>query len=149
MRKEPTPEQKEKARERREKFRALAKQLADMPEAERAKLTIRLGAVVTVEGHALSLANTMLLLMQHPSVSVVGGFHQWIKAGRAVRKGEHGAMIWVPLKDRQNATETVEAPPTIEKTEAKKDRRFIVGTVFDISQTDAVETHNEQKGVVA
>lgn len=65
-----TPEQKQKAIERREKFRALVRQVAAMPDADRAAMIDRIGAVVTCEGRALSLTNTMLL-----SYAVSRGFN--------------------------------------------------------------------------
>ena len=96
-RRAPTAEQKAKAAERRDRFRALVKAVAEMSDAERAALVDRCGSVVTIEGHPLSFFNTCLVLSQNPGASVVGGFAQWIKAGRAVRKGERGLGIWVPV----------------------------------------------------
>ena len=94
---------------------------------------------VSVEGHQFSLANMMLLALQCPAGSVFGGFRQWIKQGRAVRKGEHGAMIWVPIGKLASTTEAVPANEAEEADEA----RFIIGTVFDIGQTEEVETGTE------
>jgi len=49
-RREATAEQKQAAADRRERFRALAKQVAELPEEARAALVDRCGAVVTCEG---------------------------------------------------------------------------------------------------
>jgi hypothetical protein len=154
MRKQPTPEQKAKAQERREKFRTLWKQIADMPELERVQISNKLG-VVTVEGRQLSLNNQCLLALQFPTVSVVGGFRQWLDQGRCVRKGQHGLMIWVPAgagKDGESSTpkapqqseRNIFATPatgTATASAAGETERpnFFIGTVFDISQTDALE----------
>ena len=67
-----------------------------MSEDERTALVMRLGAIVTCEGHALSAFNSCLVLTQFPTASMVGGFHQWQPKGRKVKKGEHGLMIWIP-----------------------------------------------------
>jgi len=138
----PTTEQKAKAAERRERFRALAKQVADMPEEARAQILMRVGAVLTCDGRQLSLTNTMLLVSQCPTVSLVGGFRQWIKAGRAVRKGEHGHMIWVPLKPRDEASVPAPVEPNghARAKETESEMHFMVGTVFDVSQTQEIET---------
>jgi hypothetical protein len=92
-RRQPTAEQKQKAAERRERFTALAKQVASMSEDERSALVMKVGAIVTCEGRALSVHNSCLVLTQLPTASIVGGFWQWQDKGRKVRKGEHGLMI--------------------------------------------------------
>ncbi len=141
MRRPPTEEQKAKAAERRAGFRALARRLADMPEADRATLAARIGQVVTVEGRVLSMTNALLLTMQRDAVTLVGGFRQWRAAGRAVRKGEHGLSIWIP-STRTKAADGDGA--SAQKTEgtgealaaATDGPDFFMGTVFDVSQTD-------------
>jgi len=128
-----TPAQKEAAQERRKRFRELAKQVADMPEADREALAAKIVGIVTVEGHVLSLHNMALLALQNPHVTIVGGFRQWINAGRAVRKGEHGLMIWVPISKPKDGVEVPDG------AEAPTETRFLIGTVFDVSQTDEIE----------
>lgn len=137
-----TAEQEASKKARREKFGALWKQVAAMPELERVQLANKLG-IVTCEGHELSLCNTMLVALQYPTASVVGGFRQWIKHGRCVRKGEHGAMIWCPTGKKG------EVPPMAvivygSNPAPESDHRFIIGTVFDISQTDELEAKGEE-----
>jgi antirestriction protein ArdC len=105
-----------------------------MPEDERTALALSLCEVVTVEGHVLSFHNACLLAMQTPAATVVGGFQQWRRAGRTVRKGEHGAMIWAPTK-RHGADDT---PAADNGSELAERRHFIAVTVFDVAQTDAV-----------
>jgi hypothetical protein len=140
-RKAPTEEQKQRAAERRERFRALAKTVAEMTDAERAALVDRCGAVVTIEGHPLSFFNTCLVLSQNPGASVVGGFAQWVKAGRSVRKGERGLGIWVPLgkSKGEDAPAAAAGDQSADGNDAAGRPRFIMGTVFDIAQTDEVE----------
>lgn len=140
MKRELTEDQKAKRDQRKAQFKALWKQVAAMPEHERIQLSNKYG-FVTCEGHALSLCNSMLIALQNPSASVLGGFRQWIKHGRAVRKGEHGCMIWVPIgvaPDNQGSSSPspLDNPGDAEAPET----RFIIGTLFDISQTDEIET---------
>ena len=127
MKRPPTEEQKQKAAERRERMRAIAKQIAAMDEGERFALAMRC-PVVNIEGHSLSTFNQCMIGHQIPAATIVGGFRQWLKAGRAVRKGEHGAAIWVPIS--KGGEEMDPAKPT--------GVRFVLGTVFDVSQTDEV-----------
>ena len=134
MRKAPTEAQKEAAKVRREKFRGIVKTIAKMPEAERVALSQKV-VIATVEGHILSLCNQMLLAMQCPSATIVGGFRQWRKEGRTVRRGEHGHMIWVPSVYEKNGEDTPQ-PSEIDGEEKKTGTRFLIGTVFDVSQTE-------------
>jgi len=136
MKRQLTEEQKAKSAERKTKFRALVKQVAGMTDQERAHLTNKIGAIVTCEGHALSLTNTMLVITQNPVASMVGGFRQWLKAGRCVRKGEHGQMIWVPC----GSNGTNSADPEISPVNEHDEVHFIIGTVFDVSQTESIPT---------
>ena len=127
MRKQPTPEQKARAAERRAKLREIAQKISKLPEADRAALVDHWP--VTIEGHRLSLHNACMIALQG-SATVVGGFQQWKKAGRSVRKGQHGFGIWVPI----GLPKKTEANP--EPNGANDPQGFTVGTVFDISQTD-------------
>ena len=103
-----------------------------MTEDERSALVLKLGAIVTCEGRALSAFNSCLVLTQFPTASMVGGFRQWKGHGRSVKKGEHGLMIWVPTTGKDDTEQ-----PTEEETEGVAKRAgFIMGTVFDITQTE-------------
>jgi len=117
-----TVEQKAAAKARRERMTGLARRISKMGEAERDALA-RSCSVVTIEGHGLSMHNQCMLALQIPSATVVGGFRQWKRAGRLVRKGEHGGAIWVPLGKRTNGV--VEGDV----------EHFALVTVFDVSQT--------------
>jgi hypothetical protein len=137
MKRSPTEAQKQAAVAKREKFRALAKQIADMPEEARQALAMKFAGVVTVEGRALSLTNTMLCALQFPGVTMVGGFRQWIAHGRCVRKGEHGISIWFPKATGSGQERSVE--PNQDADPDGAEVRFLVGTVFDVSQTEELK----------
>jgi hypothetical protein len=140
-RRTPTPEQKAKAEARRNQFRELTKKVAAMSEAERMQLFERCGAIVTCEGRALSPVNSCLILSQCGTASMVGGFWQWKRNGRRVMKGQTGLGLWIPTSGKGG-----EDLPTAEARQVEREsgaevktggrRRFIVGTVFDISQTE-------------
>ena len=134
MKRQLTPEQTAARDAKRERFRALVKQVAAMPDEQRAQLVRQAGAIVTCEGHALSPVNSMLCLMQIPGVSMVGGFRQWLRAGRCVCKGQHGASIWVPVGERKADESATDAPAN----DGDKPG-FVIGTVFDVSQTAEIE----------
>ncbi len=121
---------------RRQAFRQLAAKIAALSEEQRQGIVSRVGAVMTCEGHALSFFNTCLLIHQRDTVSVVGGYQQWKRAGRQVRKEEHGMQIWIPIKGKKD-----DETPSVEELEADEEEKpaFIIGTVFDISQTDEVQ----------
>ena len=128
--KQATPEQKEAAEARRAKLRELCKRIADMDDAERVAMANRFGAILTCEGHPLSLHNTLLLIMQLETVSMIGGFQQWRAQGRFVRKGERALGIWIPTSRKGE-----DAGGEDGDDEGGK-QRFIFGSVFDVSQTD-------------
>ena len=134
-RRQPTAEQRAKAAERRERFTALAGRVARMTDDERAALVARVGAIVTCEGRALSAFNSCLVLTQLPTASMVGGFWQWKDKGRSVRKGARGLMIWIPTKGKDDADQ-----PADEETEGVAKRSgFIMGTIFDVTQTEPTD----------
>jgi hypothetical protein len=134
-RRQPTEAQRAAAAERRERFKALAARVAAMSEDERTALVLRLGAIVTCEGHALSAFYSCLVLTQLPAASMVGGFHQWRAKGRKVKKGEHGLMIWIPTGRKDG---TANAAPIAEGEAGEENGKrtgFVMGSVFDVSQT--------------
>ncbi len=143
-RKELTPEQIAARDARRSKFRALSKQIAAMSPDARAALAARMPGIVTVEGRALSCFNCCLVIMQNPGATIVGGFRQWIKHGRAVKKGEHGAQIWVPT-GAKGGSDASEAP---EDLESGSDCRFISATIFDVTQTAEIAAGDAPEDVI-
>jgi len=128
----PTPEQQAKAAEKRAKMRELAGRISKLSEEQRQALVQ--DWPTTIEGHRLSLHNACMIAYQG-GATVVGGFRQWIKAGRCVKKGESGKCIWVPLSERKSETAASVEVIETETPEGKKRMRFMLATVFDISQT--------------
>jgi len=118
----------------KQQARELAKQLASMTDEQRQQLAEKMGTICTIEGRPLSLGNTLLLAMQADNVSVVGGFRQWRRAGRRVRKGEKALRIWVPVKkgNQEDNDEHINADEV----------HFFLGAVFDISQTEPIKEDN-------
>lgn len=76
-----------------------------------------------------SLQNCLMILFQKPNATNVAGFHDWKKAGRAVRKGAKGAAILVPLGTRVD-DDGMEKP------------FFSWRYVFDISDTEELTSES-------
>lgn len=127
MAKKVTEEMMEKAKQRREKFAQLTKRLPES-EDEREAVAVDL-FIQNVEGHELSAANKILLTYQRENITIVGGFQQWRKAGRHVRKGESALCIWVPAKKKEGENK---AP----SENGKAEMFFFLGSVWDVTQTD-------------
>lgn len=128
-------------RERKEKINQIRKTLSLYSEAERESLAERYG-IVTVEGHQLSPYNQCFLIAQsNINFSIVGGFKQWRKSGRSVKKGEHGFLILVPAKPRESVPMGKEEHVQVvdDYILSDEDIRFYSATVFDISQTEPLE----------
>ncbi len=121
-------EQKQQLRqEKKEKIIRIRKTLAEMTEEQRQAVADKFG-IVTVEGHLLTPHNQCFLVAQSEiNFTIVGGFQQWKKAGRIVRKGQHGFLIFVPSKAKQENSEMISDDENV---------HFFTATVFDISQTD-------------
>lgn len=138
-RRQPTEAQRAAAEARRKAMRELAQTVRAMSEDERASIIERCGAVMTIEGHACSITNTVFMLMQRDELSVVGGYRQWLAAGRQVRKGEHGIALWIPAKRGEGEALEGGAEDADGTVDDDRRQRFVLGTVFDISQTDEAE----------
>lgn len=108
----------------------LAAKLAAMTEAQRAAVADRY-PVVTVEGRTISVRNMCLCAMQSAApVTMIGGFKQWLTAGRCVRKGERAIYILHPCMTKgEDGEESV--------------AYFREVPVFDVSQTDALQVAQE------
>jgi len=117
---------------KQERLKEIRAKLKCLSEEERERLIEKIGRIVNIEGRPLSIHNTLLLYYQNigRSVTVVGGFKQWLKAGRAVTKGEHGSLILFPVGLKDNDGEV----------EDEGDLKFWSANVFDISQTHEIET---------
>ena len=119
-----------KKEEKREAKKAKMKELQEIIKAmspeQRQAIAEKLGAT-TIEGRVLSPVNQCLVYTQFPTATVLGGYQQWQRAGKQVKKGSQGIGIWIPT--RKKAEEDGEE----EKT------RFFMVSMFDISQTEEME----------
>jgi hypothetical protein len=121
-------QKQQKRQEKKEKIIRIRKTLSEMTEEQRQAVADKFG-IVTVEGHLLTPHNQCFLVAQSDiNFTIVGGFQQWKKAGRIVRKGEHGFLILVPCKSKQDENH--------EMISDDEDVHFFTATVFDISQTE-------------
>ncbi|MCL5030809.1 MAG: ArdC family protein [Bacteroidetes bacterium] len=115
---------------KKEKIIRIRKTLSEMSEEQRQAVADKFG-IVTVEGHLLTPHNQCFLVAQSEiNFSIVGGFQQWKKAGRIVRKGEHGFLIFVPSYAKQEDNS--------EMISDDENVHFFTATVFDISQTEVI-----------
>lgn len=89
--------------------------------------------------HSYSYRNMLLIKHQFPEASRVAGYRTWQEIGRQVKSGTHGINILVPSvktvdvstgKMDENGNEIIEKQPLT---------RFVVVTVFDVSQTEGKE----------
>jgi len=85
--------------------------------------------------HNYSFGNNCLILSQNPEAIRVAGFHTWSEVGRYVKKGEKGIQILIPRIKKVETQDKV----TGKVEEEKKVFGYIVGHVFDQSQTDGKE----------
>ena len=84
--------------------------------------------------HNYSFINQLLIAMQRPNATYVTGFRKWLDLGYAVRRGEHGLWIWMPVPPKRKAIE--EWKKAGAEPEKKPRTRFRMGPVFDRSQVD-------------
>lgn len=117
---------KETKQARRARMYNLAREVGKLTPEQRSDLAAKC-PVVTIEGRSLSLTNQCLIARQTPAATIVGGFRQWLKAGRVVMKGQHGACIWVPVGHKSKTADG--------ETDTDERTGFILGTVFDVAQT--------------
>jgi len=97
--------------------------------------------------HRYSPNNTMLIFFQNDASSFVASFKAWQSQGYAVRRGEKGMKIFVPVtaqffdglngerKALKNATKEEKKLIEENKIKTTKVLTFKVGNVFDITQT--------------
>ena len=110
--------------DKKQKVAELRKQLANLTQEQKDAIAAK-GLIVTVEGRMLSL-HMLYLQSPHNVPTVVGGYNQWLRAGKQVRKGEHGYTILFPAGNKdENGTIT--------------STHFFTGTVFDISQVSDIK----------
>lgn len=122
--------------EKKARIQEIRKVLSELTDEQRQEMIERLGIVVTIEGHPLTPYNTCFLYSQTEiPVTVVGGYQQWRKAGRTVKKGEKSLLIFVPSKTGETKEDA---------NASEEDIFFFTAAVFDVSQTAQVEETKEQ-----
>lgn len=129
-----TAEQIEKRDARKARFKQLGQQIAAMSDAQRDELAARMLTLFNCEGKALSFHNRLMLAFQMPEATMVGRFRQWLIAGRCVKKGESGLFIWVPVFRKSGNDDASAGGETTPAGDGERPG-FIMGTVFDVSQT--------------
>ncbi|MFZ4569776.1 MAG: ArdC-like ssDNA-binding domain-containing protein [Bacteroidales bacterium] len=98
--------------------------------------------VMNPEGRILSDANIVFLAWQSKiQFTIVAGFRQWLKHGRCVKKGQHGNCIFIPAMNKER-NRNADGSETV----SEELQRFLVATVFDISQTFEI-TEKEEKSI--
>lgn len=137
-----TPEQEAAAKERRERIQGFARAVAQMtPDQRQAMIDKAGGDIRNLSGHPLSVKNSCLILWQRRDATIVAGFRQWLKAGRAVRKGETGVSIRIPLKSGDKDSDGDGAS----EDALSGGLHFGVATVFDICQTEPKEAQDAEQ----
>lgn len=113
----------------------LAKRIRDMSGEDKQALFGRIGTL-TAEGHQLSMFNCIFLHMQNgndQALVQVGGFRQWQKVGRFVRKGERSiGYIYIPCGQKEKDEETGRETCT-------RADFFRLVPMFSVDQTDEKE----------
>ncbi|MBU0473217.1 MAG: DUF1738 domain-containing protein [Bacteroidetes bacterium] len=122
---------------KKQKIKAIYQSVKDLTQDQKDQLMMQLN-IKNPEGHYLSGRNCILLERQaaiyNPNISfsVVGGFQQWQKHNRKVKKGESGFYIAIPSK-KEN-----------QESENSDEVFFFFKAVFDISQTELIHQEVEE-----
>ena len=94
--------------------------------------------------HSYSYTNSMLIYLQNEDATIVKSFTDWKKDKVNINKDEKGIKIFCPVKKHINIYQKDENGEYVLndkgekiKTDEKEITNFIVGNVFDISQTNA------------
>lgn len=138
-------EKRTEKHEREEKVRELTEKLEagilDLFDSERYKQYLD----IMSRFPRYSANNCVLILMQKPDATAVGGFHHWKKMGRNIVSGEKGLQIIQPAPQKYTRWETARdedgnAMYNEDGTEKKirvtrEFMNFTVGYVWDYSQT--------------
>ncbi|WP_068927442.1 ImmA/IrrE family metallo-endopeptidase [Planobispora rosea] len=115
-------------------------------QAAHAELTGALESLMTADGwqamiqagawmRRYTLANLMMIIRQCPDATDVRPLREWNKAGRRVRKGEHGIRIWAPRMKRAEEEETSGNGENSDPAQRML-AGFLLVSVFDVAQTE-------------
>lgn len=115
--------------EHKAKINALRERLKTLTPDDRQQFINR-GLVSTIDGHPLSITNTILVYLQSGGQypTIVGGFQQWRRAGKCVKRGQHGMTIWFPVGSKDADGNIIETT------------KFYTTTVFDITQVEELNS---------
>ena len=128
---EQTPEAKAAAEAKRAAFKNFANQIAKMKPEDRIAMAMQ-SPITTINLQPLSVKNQCLIALQMPTATICAGFRQWLKNGRAVMKGQKALSIWIPTGCQKSDGTGDDAGGDANET------RFVVGSVFDIQQTEEI-----------
>lgn len=122
--------------EKQAKIKALRDRLKNLSDTEKQALINR-GMITNIDGHVLSVHNTILLYLQSNGTipSVIGGFNQWRNVGKSVKKGEHGFIIFFPVGEKSEDGDIINAT------------NFYTATVFDITQVQDLNSQDKPEPV--
>src|SRR5436190_17702757 len=118
---------------RKAQRRDIAKRVAAMSQSDREIMAAHSGLRM-ITGHKLSTFNTCFILHQDEQATVLGGFNQWRESGRKVKKGGRSVAIWRPIGAKDENGATICDPD---------DKRFALISIFDIAQTEPIESNIE------
>ena len=116
----------ERIEAKKAKTKELQAWLKGLSEDQRQEIAAKMGAT-TIEGRVLSPVNQCLIYTQYPNATILGGYQQWQRAGKQVKKGSQGISIWIPTKKKA------------ETEDGEEKTRFFLISMFDISQTEEIE----------
>ena len=136
FRKKLTEAEIEIKKQKKEKLLGFLKTVKEMTPEQLQEFVMNVG-ITTCEGHMLSGRNQALLMLQAGEVcpAVIGGFHQWKKVNRVVKKGEKSYLsILIPLQAKEKEGEAVE----LDKI------RFKWIPVFSMDQTEESSEINQE-----
>lgn len=135
---------KKAAEEQKQKMQDMLKDLADTWQENPETIVgmLEFGSRI----YKYSLRNSMLIYSQNPHATYVQSFNAWNEMGAAVKKGEKGYKVYVPvnatvlkidghLVPLEQATKEQKLQYKAGEIESITTRHFKIGTVFDISQT--------------
>lgn len=130
-----------KAQEKRDRIRNFSKEISQYTNEELQEIAEEL-CITTIEGHVLSLKNQVLLDTQTRDLSwtpsVVGGYKQWLEAGRQVKKGSSSLAI---IAGAMGNKKDKEGNNIINKDSGENEKKlqFRIVNVFDITQTEEIQ----------
>ena len=117
---------------KKQKIQAIYQSVKDLTPEQ--KQSIILSMLVKNPSNHLLSSNNMLLLNRQAAIrrmnitfTIVGGFKQWLKHNRKVKKGKRGFYIAIPSK-KEN-----------QESENNDETFFFYKSVFDISQTEEIK----------